>query len=136
MPQLIWTRDLSVNVRVLDEDHKQLFGLINELQGAIKAGHSRAVLESVLDRLMEYTKIHLAREEEFLVQTGYRIAAAHAEEHCRMVQRVRDIRGRFNDGSVAMLSLELRAFLQNWWTVHIQSSDSKYKSWLNAKGVF
>jgi hemerythrin len=135
MPPMSWNKNLSVGVEVLDEDHKKIFVMINELQEAIAAGHRREVLEDVLGRLMDYTMVHLAREEEFFAQTGYADAIAHKNEHHRMVSRVRDVRERFTDGSVAMLSLELRSFLQNWWILHIQGSDQKYGLYLNAKGI-
>lgn len=136
MLPMIWTADLSVNVKVLDDDHKKVFAMINELEETIMAGHSKEVLEAVLGRLMEYSMIHLAREEEFFAQTGYTEALEHKKEHDRMIKRVQDVQGRFKDGSVAMLSLELRSFLQNWWIIHIQGSDKSYGPCLNANGIF
>jgi hemerythrin len=136
MLPMIWTPDLSVNVKVLDDDHKKVFAMINELEETIMAGHSKEVLETVLGRLMEYTMIHLAREEEFFAKTGYVKAQEHKKEHDRMIMRVQDIQGRFKDGPVAMLSLELRSFLQDWWIIHIQGSDKKYGACFNANGIF
>ncbi len=52
-----------------------------------------------------------------------------------MVKRVEDVQARFKDGSAAMLSLELKSFLQNWWVIHIEGSDKKYGTHLNGKGV-
>lgn len=136
MLPMIWTTDLSVNVKVLDDDHKKVFAMINELEETIMAGHSKKVLETVLDRLMEYTMIHLAREEELFAQTGYVEALAHKKEHLRMVNRVQDVQGRFKDGSFVMLSLELMSFLQNWWIIHIQGFDKMYVAYFNANGIF
>jgi len=136
MLPMIWTTNLSVNVKVLDEDHKKVFAMINELEEAIMAGHSKEVLESVLGRLMEYTMIHLAREEEFFARTGYVEALTHKKEHDRMIKRVQDVQGRFKNGPVAVLSLELRSFLQNWWIIHIQGSDKMYARYFNANGIF
>ena len=136
MLPMIWTTDHSVNVKILDDDHKKVFAMINELDETIMAGHSKEVLEAVLGRLMEYTMVHLAREEEFFAHTGYAEAIAHKKEHSRMIKRVQDIQGRFKDGSVAMLSLELRSFLQDWWITHIQRSDKLYGPYLNAHGIF
>ncbi len=80
MPPMNWTEDMAVNVEVLDDDHKKVFGMINELHEAIMAGHNRRVLEAVLGRLMEYTKIHLARGEEFLASIGYADLLAHKQQ--------------------------------------------------------
>ena len=48
MEFMTWTSDLSVGVAVLDDDHKRLIGIINQLHYGIKAGHDRDVLEAVL----------------------------------------------------------------------------------------
>ena len=41
MPLMTWTEKLSVGVGVLDEDHKRLVGMVNELYDAMQAGHGK-----------------------------------------------------------------------------------------------
>ena len=135
MPLFTWTEEMTVNVEVLDEDHKKLFVMINELQDAIAAGHDKKVLREILSRLMEYTKAHLAREEHMLATAEYPGLAAHQHEHERMRRRAQNLRERFEKGSTKMASLELKSFLQNWWILHIQGSDKKYGPFLNFKGI-
>lgn len=135
MALITWTDEMKVNVGVLDDDHKKLFELINELHDSIAAGQDKDSLREILDRLMEYTKTHLAREEEMLAKAGYPGLLQHKMEHARMVQRAQNLRERFERGSLAMVSLELKSFLQNWWIMHIQGSDKKYGSHLNFKGI-
>lgn len=135
MPLLTWTEDMRVNVEVLDEDHKKLFAMINELSDAIAAGHDKKILREILGRLMDYTKTHLAREEEMLAAAGYPGLAAHKHEHERVQQRAQNLRERFEHGATAMLSLELKSFLQNWWLLHIQGTDKKYGPFLNVKRI-
>jgi len=130
-----WSNKLGVGVKVLDDDHKQLIAIMNEMDEGIAAGHKREVLISVLDRLADYTRTHFAREEEFFSQAGYTGAAAHKQEHDLLTRRVQDVRARCKDGSVAMLGLELMNFLKNWTVTHVQGSDQKYRDQLNAKGI-
>jgi hemerythrin len=135
MALMIWTEKLSVGVKVLDDDHKKLIAIINEMDEGIAAGHKKEVLMSVLDHLVDYTKIHFAREEEFFSQAQYTAEAAHKHEHDLLTQRVMSVQARCKDGSVAMLGLELMSFLKNWLVGHIQGSDQKYRNQLNAKGI-
>jgi hemerythrin len=133
---MTWTEKQSVGVRDLDEDHKQVFAMINDLSDAIAAGYSRETLESVLAQLMHYTKIHLAREEEYFAQTKYPQAIEHKMEHDRMVKRVQDLIARFfNGGSVVALSLELVSFLRDWWASHIERADKMYSAYFNFNGI-
>jgi hemerythrin len=135
MSQTVWTEGMSVGVKVLDEDHKKVFALIDELHEAIVAGHKKEVLEASIGRLMDYSLTHLAREEAFFDESGYPGAAAHRLQHQRMVLRVESLRARMETGPVSMLSLELRNFLQDWWQVHIMGSDQGYGASMKSKGI-
>ena len=44
-PFMSWTPEMSVGIQVMDEDHKQLVSIINQLHDGILAGHKRDVLE-------------------------------------------------------------------------------------------
>jgi len=66
MPLMTWTDSMSVGVKVLDDDHKKLVGMVNELHDGILEGHRAEALGHVLDQLVSYTRIHFSREEAFL----------------------------------------------------------------------
>jgi hemerythrin len=135
MPLMTWTEKLSVGVGVLDEDHKRLVGLVNELYDAMQGGHGRDALGRILNSLIQYTKMHFAREENFFNQTAYPAAAAHHKEHEALTRQVLDVQQKYAAGVTATLSLEVLQFLKNWLIQHIQGSDQKYRPHLNAKGI-
>jgi hemerythrin-like metal-binding protein len=135
-PFFTWTEKMSVGVAVLDDDHKRLVALLNDLHYGIAAGHGTERLGSVLDGLVEYTGTHFAREEEFFARTGYPASAEHIQEHRTLTRLVLDIQARYNKGLFNALSLEVMDFLKNWLADHVQGSDKKYEAFLNAKGIF
>jgi hemerythrin-like metal-binding protein len=135
MPLMTWTNKLSVGVKVLDDDHKKLVGMLNQLYDGVNAGRGRETLGKVFDGLVDYTKIHFAREEQFFAETGYAAAAAHKKEHDDLTMRVMDLQARYNNGALT-LSREVLNFLKSWLTYHIQGSDQKYGPHLNAKGIY
>jgi hemerythrin len=135
MPLMTWTEKLSVGVAVLDEDHKRLVSMLNELYEAMQAGHGRDTLGRILAGLVQYTKVHFAREEKFFAQTGYPAVAAHKAEHDALTAQVMDVQRKYAAGSTATLSLDVMHFLKNWLVTHIQGSDQKYRPHLNAKGI-
>jgi hemerythrin len=134
MPLMTWTKQLSVGVEVLDDDHKKLIGMLNQLDSGMKAGQGRATLAKVFDELVEYTKFHFAREETFFAETGYPALDAHKKEHDELTMRVLDLQARYRNGALA-LSLEVINFLKGWLLYHIQGTDQKYSSHLNRKGI-
>jgi len=135
MALMTWTDRLSVGVRVLDDDHKRLVGMLNELYDAMQAGHGKETLGRTLDGLIEYTKLHFAREETLFRQTGYPGAAAHKQEHDALTRQVIEVQQKYAAGAASSLSVGVLTFLKNWLVQHIQGSDQKYRPHLNDKGI-
>ena len=134
-PFFTWTNKMSVGVSVLDEDHKRLVRLLNDLHDGIAAGHGTERLEVVLEGLVKYTAIHFAREEELFAQCGYPATAEHTEEHRELTRQVLEIQARYNRGLFDAPSLKTMDFLKGWLNDHIQGSDKQYKQHLNASGI-
>jgi hemerythrin-like metal-binding protein len=135
MPLMIWTEKMSVGVEVLDDDHKILVEMLNQLNDGITAGLRRAALEDVIDGMLKHTKVHFAREERFFVQTGFPGGDAHKAEHDLLARRVMNLQSRFENGQPLQLSLEAMNFLKSWLTDHIQGPDMEYRQYLNAQGI-
>ena len=135
MPLMTWNNSLSVGIAVIDEDHKKLVAMVNQLYDAVQAGHGKDALGKTLDGLIDYTVMHFAREEKFFQETGYPDAVAHKKEHADLTKQVLDVQAKYRSGATSTLSLEVMTFLKNWLVKHIQGSDRKYGPHLNAKGI-
>ncbi|PKN07089.1 MAG: chemotaxis protein [Deltaproteobacteria bacterium HGW-Deltaproteobacteria-8] len=131
---MTWTDDLSVGVRLIDEQHKVLLGLINELHAAMRARKSDAVLVGVVERLKQYTVKHFGQEEEYFDRYGYPETAQHKEYHRKLVQQVLDFEAGLKSGR-AKVTMEIMRFLKDWLIGHIQGTDKKYTTFLNSKGI-
>jgi hemerythrin len=135
MPLMEWTEDMSVGVKVIDDDHKKLIGMLNELNDGIRADKTGASLESVIEGLLRYTKYHFAREERFFAKTGYPGGSAHKAEQRSAGEACGEFADAFETGQSRILSTEAMEFLKNWLTDHIMGSDQQYGPHLNAKGI-
>lgn len=134
MALLSWNPEMSVGVRVLDEDHKKLIGMINELHDSMLKGHSNDVVGGVLRRLANYTVEHFQREEKYFAETKYPGAAAHIREHEKLKAQVMAEIQKFQAGTTG-IGMETLTFLRDWLKHHIQESDKAYRSHLNTHGV-
>lgn len=133
MPFFNWSDKLSVGVKAADYDHKKLIDLLNRLYEGMKSGQGREVIGKVLEDLINYTKFHFAREDEYFARTGYP-AEEHKKEHRELVKQAEELQSRYKNGEPA-LSIETLDFLKNWLTIHIQGTDKQYSSHLNANGI-
>ena len=135
MPLMTWNWKMSVGVAVLDNEHKQLVAMVNELYDGIQGGKGTEALAHVLDGLITYTAAHFKHEEDFFAKTGYPATATHKREHDALTKQVLDVQAKFKAGSPGTLSLEVMNFLKNWLINHIQGSDKRYGLHLNAAGI-
>ncbi|HON01092.1 MAG TPA: hemerythrin domain-containing protein, partial [Acidobacteriota bacterium] len=58
MPLIQWENRFSVGIRKLDQQHKGLVGMINELHDAMKAGKGQEVISEIVQRLAAYARNH------------------------------------------------------------------------------
>jgi hemerythrin len=134
MSLIKWNDSFSVNVVKIDQEHKKLFEMINDLTDAMKAGKGKDVLGNILDRLISYTASHFQLEEKYFQQVKYPDAAAHKKEHVAFVQKVTDFKREFDEGKVTV-SVNILQFLSKWLQNHIKGTDQKYSSFFNEKGI-
>src|ERR1035438_7620239 len=126
MPFMRWTHRLSVGVAILDDDHKRLIGIINQLHYGITAGHKRDILQAILGQLVNYTRVHFSREEDLFEQCNYPCALEHMLEHAGFIGRIAELHARLKSEPADLLNKELMNLLKKWLITHIQVSDKKY----------
>lgn len=134
MSLLAWNPMFSVGVKEIDDQHKRLIELANQLNDAMGAGKGRAVLDKVFSELVSYTQSHFQTEEKLMGQIGYSNAVAHKAEHKSLVAAVADLKQKHDKGDVVLTS-QVMSFLRDWLTKHILNSDKTLGRELNAKGV-
>lgn len=125
-----WRDSLSLDVPVIDRDHKHLIGLVNRIHYLRLAGADRRALGNALADLETYTETHFAREEMLMRLSGYPDLAAHAKRHVKMKQQVAEWVARFA-GAPERFDVEAFAsFVNDWLVMHILGEDMKIKPWV------
>ncbi|MEI6315089.1 MAG: bacteriohemerythrin, partial [Syntrophus sp. (in: bacteria)] len=77
MSAIVWDPEFSVNIKVIDEQHKKLVDTINMLYDAMSEGKGSTVLADIFNNLAEYTTVHFATEEDFMIRFSYPDYAEH-----------------------------------------------------------
>jgi len=129
-----WNDSYSVKVLRLDDEHKQLFSIINLLHTGMKAGQGRDVMQDVLDQLLHYTEEHFRDEEVLMQVVGYPWLIAHTALHQRFVNKIRGFSKDVHSGAVP-ISVDMLEFLRNWLSEHILGADRQYSPVLNTAGI-
>jgi|GEM_PF-599194 len=135
IPDLMpWGKRLMIGLTRVDDQHKELVSMVNELHRAMKMKIGAREAGNILQRLADYTVYHFGFEETLFDEYRYPEVAAHKEIHSDLVAKVIQIQEDFNAGKAA-LSMELMDFLTHWLKEHIMKTDKAYVPFLKEKGV-
>ena len=134
MALIEWSSGLSVQVHEIDEQHKKLIGLINQLQDAMRTGKGKDLVGKTINELVRYTVNHFSTEEKYFDKFDYPDTAAHMDEHAKFIKEVSAFKKEFDEGRIG-LTIKLMNFLSDWLRNHIMGSDKKYGPFFNEKGL-
>jgi hemerythrin len=127
---LEWRDAMSIDSGVIDEDHKCLIGLINDV-AALRPGPKMPMLvEVAIARLLTYAEVHFQREERLQVAAAFTFAQAHRSRHRSIV---RDMDAMLADckqlplDALPQFHARLCDYLFDWLRDHILKSDMQMK---------
>ncbi|MFO7445553.1 MAG: bacteriohemerythrin [Ignavibacteriaceae bacterium] len=125
-----WSDKYSVGHSLIDNQHKKLITLINELHTSMKEGRGKESLQKILDELVLYTKEHFSTEEMMMRKAGYSGYNEHKVEHDKLAEKVISLQDLYKAGKVP-LTLDVMIFLKDWLINHIEGTDKKYRGKLS-----
>jgi len=132
MEKMNWREAYATGIRVIDDDHKMLFSIVNNLVSEVNAetaSESRQI-ESLLEALVEYVDSHFAREELFLEQYGYPRLNEHRDGHDALRHQIDAICYDYHAAPEKIDLKKVCAFLMTWLSEHILESDMDYVPYL------
>ena len=130
-----WDESYSVKIGDIDDQHKELINLFNEVHDCIDSNRAIERLGSVLEDLIDYTRVHFVTEERLLKDNGYPNYEQHKKMHDDLTIRALDLQDRYaKDHSVAVL-VDSMKFMTGWLTQHIIKTDKDYSAFLSKLGV-
>lgn len=118
------TREHGTGHERLDEDHRNLARMVEEVQALVAARGDRGEVYRILEQLLQETRDHFRREEEAMAEAGFGGLARHAAQHEELLAQGQDHLRQFKNGNLSALALP--AFLGTWLVPHIQDSDRQF----------
>jgi hemerythrin len=119
----------------MDYQHGILMDTMNELRLAVVSGRGREQVSELLDRLIEFTRMHYWSEEQLMEQCGFPGLSAHRAAHHSLLAQMLESAHRVQYGEGVEMSVVL-CRLRDGYMEHTEGLDQEYGPWLNERGVY
>jgi hemerythrin len=119
-----WESKYVLGVKIIDEQHKHLFDLTNELYEKCHLGESAVHDQFIktLHMLVQYVIEHFSTEEKIMTQIGYPGIAEQKEQHGAFTRKVMEESKKYGGGT-SNVPQDLVHFLRDWIVSHIAVYD-------------
>jgi hemerythrin len=133
MPLIKWNDDFSVKVLQLDEQHRKLIDLINELYEGMGNIENKKVLDKVLLELLHFSEYHFSSEEEYLHNKNYPtdLLREQVKQHKEFTQKIKHFVERFQSNQ-SVPFVEVTNYLKTWLMDHMIGIDQKYVKYFHS----
>ena len=119
-----WSSEFELGIAEIDQDHKTLIALINEVHSGIESGASTARVLAVLKEIYRQISGHFADEEHYMREVRYMSYAEHKEDHEILLDDLRDIMEQVQaDGGYPRGRLSRDLYY--WFSEHFRIHDAR-----------
>jgi hemerythrin len=125
MGQLIpWTNQYEINISKIDEEHRELFRMFNELMDAVWDGKGKDSIKQLLDFTANYAVTHFSTEEKYMKQYDYPGYLDHKKLHDDFTADVVKFLQKYETGEVSTeMVVSVISSLGTWTREHIRATD-------------
>ncbi len=135
MKYLHWSEEYNTGVQTIDNDHKDLFSLVNALQKEMESHTPAKNIDKILAALGRYVEKHFKHEEEIMKAYNYPGFAAHKAAHRELALDVHALHKAHVSHPSEVDEEKLLKFLRNWLSNHILRSDMDYVPYIRNKST-
>ncbi|MGI9232807.1 MAG: bacteriohemerythrin [Woeseiaceae bacterium] len=131
MVLLEWKAEYSVGVASMDDEHREMIALINDVYEKLGSMPDTEAIESCLEEIFNTISLHFALEERIMRDSGYSEYEDHKDDHEELLDEIRDLMDSFaTDPDEGARLLRLR--LSDWFGKHFASFDARLHGKLGA----
>ena len=127
-----WDESLSVGIDAIDEHHRYLIDLINDLYEVVsnkRGAHEVARLVKATDA---YAKVHFRAEEKMMQHYGYEGIQRQEEQHHESEAKISEFYEELHANPL-VAQFDVLSYLRDWLIHHIRVENAKLRSLVNSR---
>ena len=119
-----WTSEFELGIPDIDNEHRELIAMVNQLHAGIGKGATSSQIIDGLEAIYRSISEHFASEEKHMREVRYMSYAEHKEDHEILLDDLRDIMELVNkDGGYP--AGRLSRDLNYWFSEHFRTHDAR-----------
>ncbi len=124
MSLLKWNANYSVGIASMDDEHRQMIDLINEIYGRMASGSDTDQIEKCLGDIFNTISMHFALEESLMKKSHYAEYPQHKDDHEELLEQIRTLMDDFA-AAPALAAKRLETDLSDWFAGHFSTFDAR-----------
>lgn len=129
-----WRESYKTGIVDMDNHHRQLIKLINQLYEIVRDNTGYESVDAILHEMANYADYHFRAEENLLEQHDFPGLEEQRKSHGHYLSQIDELRKNFDKNNRESVQ-NIYVFLRNWLINHIVLEDKKYGTFLWGKGV-
>jgi hemerythrin len=131
---VVWDEKYATGIDLIDNQHKELFSLTNELFRACLGGEAavQVVFKETMGRMVDYVRFHFSAEQDLLQKINYPDFQEHKKQHDTLVVKILEAVTEYSEGKKLVPNQFVRT-LRDWILGHIAHYDRLYASYIAAQ---
>jgi len=134
MEKIIWVDSYSVGIKEMDKHHQHIIQIINTIIEEKDGDDSFESITNALTELTVYSKNHLEREEQLMLDHKYPDYPKQIKEHNYFREKIANLCFDLIEDT-GSIPAEVLNFLKEWFINHIINVDMRYKLFFKEKGL-
>ena len=111
-----WNDSLAVGVEIIDNQHKMLFDLANDLNNSVNMGANKQVIDTLFAVIISYAFTHFETEENKI--TNQIDFSNHCYQHYQLLKQLHQYAVDFRNNR--KVDVQPGEFLESWLLEHIK----------------
>jgi len=129
-----WSPEYAIGVEIVDNQHKKLFGAVNDLLEACNQGKGKEEAGKILDFLEDYIVEHFKTEEEIQKENDFPEYPSHKKAHEDFIKAFGEVKSAFAvEGATLSFVVKINKMLVDWLIQHVTQVDQRLGAFLREK---
>ncbi len=134
MEKIIWTKDLKLGIKILDEQHKELITRVSDIIESMGLNEKKDYTIDLLKRFKNEAIRHFSTEEKYMDNSDYPDTDGHKRLHESFMKEFQTLANKVLKGEAGTeCAVEFKENIGDWFIRHIRMNDLKLASYIDGK---